>query len=83
MLMKKSAEERLCVQLSHVISPRLRMLLWREINVNTAHYEHPCNSLQTFRILWITILGSSVCKDLETSRVQLFLKHAAPSAVQN
>ncbi len=60
--------------LSHVISPWLRMLLWREIIVNTAHCEHPCNSLQPFRILWMIILGSSVCKDLETSRVRLILK---------
>ncbi len=66
-----------------VILPRLRMLLWREINVNTAHCEHPCNSLQPFLILWMIILGSSVCKDLETSRVRLFLKHAVPSTVQN
>ncbi len=44
----RRAEERLCVRPSHVISPRLRMLLWREINVNTAHCEHPCNSLQPF-----------------------------------
>ncbi len=81
MLLKKSAEEHVCIH--HVISPRLRMLLWCEINVNTAHCEHPCNSLQPFQILWMIILGSSVCKDLETSRVRLFLKHAAPSAVQN
>ncbi len=39
MLVNKSAEERLCVQPSHVISPRLGMLLWREINVNTSHCE--------------------------------------------
>ncbi len=57
-----------------VISPLLRMLLWREINVNTAHCEHPCNSRQPFLILWMIILGSSVCKDLETSRLRLFLK---------
>ncbi len=31
----------------------------------------------------ISSLGSSVCKDLETSRVRLFLKHAVPSSVQN
>ncbi len=67
----------------YVISPRLRMLLWRGINVNTAQCEHPCNSLQPFGILWMIILGSSVSKDLETSRERLFLKHAAPSDVQN
>ncbi len=38
MLMKKS------VVRESVISPLLRMLLWRKINVNTAHCEHPCNS---------------------------------------
>ncbi len=43
-----------------VISPRLRMLLWRKINVNTAHCEHSCNSLQPSLILWMIILGSSV-----------------------
>ncbi len=36
-----------------VISPRLRMLLWHQINVNTAHCEHLCNSLQPFWILWL------------------------------
>ncbi len=66
-----------------VISPLLRMLLWCEINVNTAHCELSCKSLQPFPNLWMIILGSSMCKDLETSRVRLFLKHAAPSAVQN
>ncbi len=52
---------------AHVISPRLRMLLWRWINVNTAYCKHPCDSLQPFRTLWMFILGSSVHKDLETS----------------
>ncbi len=46
-LTKKSAEEHLCVL---------------QINASTAHCEHPCNSLQTFRIVWMIILGSSVCK---------------------
>ncbi len=52
------------------------MLLWRQIHVNTARCEHPCDSLQPFLILWMIILGSSACKDLETSSVRLFLKHA-------
>ncbi len=47
------------------------MLLWCEINVNTAHCEHPCNSLHPFQILWMIILGSGqVCV-----RIWLFLKH--------
>lgn len=51
----------------HVISPRLRMLLFTS----------------TFSNFMNIILGSSACKDLEASRVRLLLKHAVPSAVQN
>ncbi len=81
MLMKKSAEEHLYFRLSHVISPRLRILLWHKINVNSPLWTTLAIRFNLFKFYeW---LGSSVFKDLETSRVRPFLKHAVPSAVQN
>ncbi len=58
----------------------LRLLLWCEINVNTAHCEHHLNSFQHFRML-----ASSSLHKLEPNmiRVRLLLKHAVSSAVRN
>ncbi len=63
----KCSRRRALVYTSHVLAIRLRMILWHELNVNTAYCENPCNYLQPFRTLWMIILGSSVrnCKQVQ------------------
>lgn len=58
--------------------------LRHEVNVNLYHFEHFCDLLKPSTTLLVIIPGlSGMCKELDASKVLLFVKHTASSADRN